>query len=150
MESVHLSGHGSWGSLSSPSGGTTDMGHEYHPINPSPASDVWWTAPATCSNFFTSGAHPCCQCKQAVRILLSRNCPFERINSLQWCELTRRYSHLLFTQISPLTYAVYLWPVHCECAMKHNRRRIFNYLQIRDTNALMFIISKIDFFTRPL
>ena len=32
-----------------------------------------------------------------------------------------------------LTYAVYLWPVHCECAMKHNRRQIFNYLQIRDT-----------------
>ena len=34
-----------------------------------------------------------------------------------------------------MTYAVYLWPVHCECAMKHDRRRIFNYLQIRDTGA---------------
>ena len=42
----------------------------------------------------------------------------------------------MFTQISPLTYAVYLWPVHCENAMKHNRRRIFNYLQIRDTTSL--------------
>ena len=59
------------------------------------------------------------------------------INSLQCYELTRRYSHLLFIEISPLTYAVYLWPVHCECAMKHNRRRIFNYLQIRDTGILV-------------
>ena len=67
-----------------------------------------------------------------IHVTLSRNFPFERINSLQCYELTRRYSHLLFTQISPLTYAVYLWPVHCECAMKHNRRRIFNYLRIRD------------------
>ena len=66
------------------------------------------------------------------KIDLSRIFPFECINSLQCYELTRRYSHLLFIQISPLTYAVYLWPVHCECAMKHNRRQIFYYLQIRD------------------
>ena len=65
--------------------------------------------------------------------ILSRNFPFERINSLQCYELTRRCSPLLFAQISPLTYVVYLWPVHCDCAMKHNRRRIFNYLQIRHT-----------------
>ena len=61
-----------------------------------------------------------------------RKFPFERNNSLQCYELTRRYSNLLFTQISPLTYAVYLWPVHCECAMKQNRRQIFNHCQIRD------------------
>ena len=63
-----------------------------------------------------------------VQTTLSRNFPFERINSLQCYDMTRRCSPLLFTQISPLTYAVYLWPVHCECAMKHNRPRIFNYL----------------------
>ena len=70
---------------------------------------------------------------------LSRNFPFEHINSLLCYELTRRYSHLLFTQISPLTYAVYLWPVHCEYAMKHNRRQIFNYLQIRDTRSIIIL-----------
>ena len=63
---------------------------------------------------------------------LSRNFPFEHINSFQCYKLTRRCSYLLFRQISPLTYAVYLWPVHCECAMKHNWRGILNYLQIRD------------------
>ena len=64
---------------------------------------------------------------------LSRNFSFERISSFQCYELTRRYSHLHFTQISLLTYATYLWSLHCECATKHNRQRIFNYLQIRDT-----------------
>ena len=64
---------------------------------------------------------------------LSRNFPFERINRLQCYELTRRYSHLLFTQILPLTYVVHPWSVHCEYAMKHGKRWIFNYLQIRDT-----------------
>ena len=73
---------------------------------------------------------------------LSRNVPFKCINILQCYELTRRRSHLdlLFTQISPLTYAVYLWPVHCECAMNHNRREIFNYLQIRDITWLVLCI----------
>ena len=66
--------------------------------------------------------------------ILSWNIHFECIYSLQCYELTWRYSHLLFTQISPLSYAVYLWQVHCECAMKHNRRQIFNYLPIGDTH----------------
>ena len=55
--------------------------------------------------FFTHAASPSVLDKL---ILLSQNFPFERINSLQCYELTRRYSHLLFTQISPLTCAVYL------------------------------------------
>ena len=40
---------------------------------------------------------------------LSRNCLFERINSLQWCELTRRCSHLPLKLASPFTYAVHQW-----------------------------------------
>ena len=80
-----------------------------------------------------------CLLKEVCLMSLSWNFPFECINRLQCYELIRRYSHLLFTQISPLTYAVYLWPVHCECAMKHNRQRIFNYLQIRDTGSAFWV-----------
>ena len=39
-----------------------------------------------------------------------------------------------YTQSSPLTYAVYPWSVHCECAMKQNKRQILNYIiHTRDT-----------------
>ena len=31
-----------------------------------------------------------------------------------------------------MTNAVHPWSVHCECAIKHNKRRIFNDLHIRD------------------
>ena len=72
---------------------------------------------------------------QTVAVTYPEIVPFERINSLQCYELTRRWCHLLFTQISPLTYAVYPWSVHCECAIKHNKRQIFDYLHIRYTEV---------------
>ena len=65
--------------------------------------------------------------------ILIQNCFHEHINSLQCYELTRSCSHLLFTYISPLIYAVHPWSVHCECATKHNRWQIYNYLHIWDT-----------------
>ena len=64
---------------------------------------------------------------------LSRNCLFERINRLQWCELTRRCSHLPLKLASPFTYAVHQWSESCKCAMKHNKRPVFNYFHFRET-----------------
>ena len=33
---------------------------------------------------------------------------------------------------------VHPWPVHCECAMKRNKRCIFNYLHIRSGGSRIF------------
>ena len=51
---------------------------------------------------------------------LSKNCLLERINSLQWYELTRRCSPLPLMLPSPLTYVVYPWSVHCKSSIKQN------------------------------
>ena len=85
------------------------------------------------------GTHPTgmlsCLLKPLSNIVrfLSRNCLFRRINRLQWCELTRRCSHLPLKLASPFTYAVHQWSESCKCAMKHNKRPVFNYFHFRET-----------------
>ena len=75
-------------------------------------------------------------------INLSRNFPFECITSLQCCELTRRYSHLLFTQISPLTmlYTFDQYIVNVQWSITGN-----GFLTIFKFGIRMLILFKINF-----
>ena len=64
---------------------------------------------------------------------ISQKYLFEHIKILQCYALTRRLNHLALMLASPLTYAVYHWPVYCKCAMVQKQCQIFNYLHFKDT-----------------
>ena len=66
---------------------------------------------------------------------LSKNCLLERINSMQWYELTRRCSPLPLMLPSPLTYVVYPWSVHCKiCNKAETSHEFFNYFHFHFPN----------------
>ena len=53
-----------------------------------------------------------------------------------------RAAIFIYTLNLPLTYAVYPWFVHCECALMKKKRQIFKFLQFQDKifiDSLLFV-----------
>ena len=57
----------------------------------------------------------------------------EHFKSLKCYKLSRRCSPLPLMLASPMTCAVYPWPVDFTCALMQNKGWVFNYRHFRDT-----------------